>query len=171
MAGTAGSAAGADAGELEADAGAELAAAEEGAEDDAGVLVSGGPTDKPHRLSTAMRSKSSAERMPAFLMRRCFFRRSLRATRRASCTSFIAFCMAALASAMESSKSMRGRFARFLAAGASATLPSGATLTSTRVSGRTAASPSPAALAITLGGASGECASGMARQAEASGDA
>ena len=97
--------------------GAEPSADEDAAEDAAAVLVPLDKGPKPQRFSTAILSRSSAERMPAFLTTRCFLRRSFRATRRASCTSFIAFVMAAFACAMESSKSMRGRFARALAFG------------------------------------------------------
>ena len=119
-----GGAAGANAGEDAAEAGAVLVS-EEGAELDAAVLLPDEGWYKPHRFNTAILSRSSAERMPAFLINRCFFRRSLRPTLRASDTSFIAFCIAAFARAMESSKSMRGRFSRFLPAGEAAALASG----------------------------------------------
>ena len=86
------------------------------ADDDAGANVGGscampGPPN-PHLLSTAIRSRSSGDKPLAFLTNLCFFRRSLRATRRASATSFWALSIAARAAAMLSSKSMRGFLAR-----------------------------------------------------------
>ena len=67
---------------------------------------------QPQRLSTATLSRSSADKVLAFLTNLCFLRLSFRARRRASAASFWAFCIAARAAAMLSSKSMRGFLAR-----------------------------------------------------------
>ena len=108
---------GPSAGDDAAEGGAELPAAEDGLDEDAAVLEAEDPTDNPHLFKTATRSKSSADRLPAFLINLCFLRRSLRAKLRASRACFIACAMAAFACAMLSSKSMRGRFVRCFAAG------------------------------------------------------
>ena len=67
------------------------AAPERGDEDaaDDGAVVGGevGCTS-PHLFNTAIRSRSSALKVPAFFTSLCFLRRSLRAERRASATSF-----------------------------------------------------------------------------------
>ena len=108
------SASGAEAGGATAIAGCKDPAEDDAAADcDAACLVT--RFAKPQRLSTATLSRSSGDKVLAFLTNLCFLRLSFRATRRASATSFCALCIAARAAAMLSSKSMRGFLARLAA--------------------------------------------------------
>ena len=74
-------------------------------------------TIQPHRLSTAIRSRSSALKVDAFLSNRCFLRRSFFAWDLASSTFFCAAFMASAASRIASSKSMIGFLGLFFVSG------------------------------------------------------